>query len=165
MRTLGLLLLLGILTSLTAQTASPVDSVRRAILALPRYSVFDYLDCHMEDSRVVLTGQVVNAVLKTDAGQAAGKVPGAENLVNQIEVLPASTEDQMMRRTAYQYLFNDPALSLYGLMFVPPVHIIVKNKTITLEGTVNSATEKSAALEEAMRVPGVVSVIDHLRLP
>jgi osmotically-inducible protein OsmY len=47
---------------------------------------------------------------------------------------------------------------------VPPIHIIVKNGHVTLEGIVNSQADKDTANLRANGVPGVFSVDNHLQV-
>jgi len=47
---------------------------------------------------------------------------------------------------------------------VPPIHIIVENGHVTLEGYVDSAADKTIAEMAAKSVPGVFSVTDNLEV-
>jgi osmotically-inducible protein OsmY len=47
---------------------------------------------------------------------------------------------------------------------VPPIHIIVKNGHVTLEGVVASQADKDIAGIQANSVPGVFSVTNNLRV-
>jgi hyperosmotically inducible protein len=49
-------------------------------------------------------------------------------------------------------------------MAVPPIHIIVKNGHVTLEGVVNSRLDKTLAATQARTVAGVFTVTDNLRV-
>jgi hyperosmotically inducible protein len=42
-------------------------------------------------------------------------------------------------------VYRDPVLSRYGLQAVPPIHIIVDNGHVTLEGVVSTDMEKNVA--------------------
>ena len=42
-------------------------------------------------------------------------------------------------------IYRDPVLSRYGIQAVPPIHIIVDNGHVTLEGVVNTEMEKNVA--------------------
>jgi hyperosmotically inducible protein len=55
-------------------------------------------------------------------------------------------------------------LSRYALGAVPPVHIIVKNGNVTLEGVVANQMDKQIAYMRANSVPGVFSVTNNLRV-
>jgi osmotically-inducible protein OsmY len=47
---------------------------------------------------------------------------------------------------------------------VPPIHIIVDNGKVTLEGVVASQADKDLASLKANTVPGVFSVVNNLRV-
>ena len=66
--------------------------------------------------------------------------------------------------TVYRAIFGDPGLSRYALGAVPPIHIIVKNGHVTLEGVVANQMDKQLAYLRANGVPGVFSVTNSLRV-
>jgi osmotically-inducible protein OsmY len=49
-------------------------------------------------------------------------------------------------------------------MAVPPIHIIVKNGRVTLEGVVDNETDKNLAGMRANQVPGTFQVTNNLRV-
>jgi osmotically-inducible protein OsmY len=53
-------------------------------------------------------------------------------------------------------------LKQYAIPGVPPIHIIVKNGAVALEGTVNSQSDKDLAEKRAGRVMGVQTLANHL---
>jgi len=83
---------------------------------------------------------------------------------NQIEILPASFNDDRIRRQVARTVFNDPRLFNYGIQSVPPIHIIVKNGHVNLEGMVRTQTDKDDAFIRANGVPGVFSVQNNLQV-
>jgi hyperosmotically inducible protein len=111
-----------------------------------------------------LTGQVNNAILKDSAEKVVRKIEGVESVENKIEVLPASPNDDRIRRQVARAIFNDDRLFRYSMGSVPPIHIIVKNGHVTLEGVVDSQTDKDTAFLRANGVPGVFSVENHLQV-
>src|SRR6266705_1769989 len=60
--------------------------VRHELLMLPYYSVFDNLEYRIDGDRVILSGQVMRPVLKSDAENAVKKIEGVSKVVNHIEV-------------------------------------------------------------------------------
>jgi hyperosmotically inducible protein len=65
---------------------------------------------------------------------------------------------------AYRAIFGHTALNRYALQAVPPIHIIVKNGNITLEGVVASEADKNIANIQARSVPGAFNVTNNLRV-
>lgn len=136
--------------------------VRHQLLLLPYYSVFDNLMFKVEGDKVTLLGQVVRPTLKSDAEQAVKSLEGVGSVDNQIEALPVSPMDDQLRRAAYRAIYGDTALSRYGWSAVPSIHIIVKNGHVTLEGVVDSESDKNLANLRTNAVPNVFSVTNNL---
>lgn len=137
--------------------------VRHELVMLPYYGVFDNLSYKVDpDGTVTLLGQVVNPVLKSDAGNAVKHIEGVEKVVNNIEVLPTSGNDDRIRRAAYRAIYGNSALNQYQLRAVPPIHIIVNNGHITLEGAVARQMDKQIAGVQANSVHGAFSVTNNL---
>ena len=138
--------------------------VRHELLTLPFYGVFDNLTFRVDGSAVTLLGQVTRPTLKIDAVKAVKQIEGVRRVDDQTEVLPLSTSDGRLRLEVYAATYGQPVLSQYALQAVAPVHIIVKNGNVTLEGVVGSAMDKTMFFTSASGVAGVISVTDHLRI-
>src|SRR5258707_11015564 len=137
--------------------------VRHELVMLPFYGVFDNLAYKVDpDGTVTLLGQVSRLVLKSDAENAIKHIEGVEKVVNNIEVLPTSINDDQIRRATYRAIYGNEVLSQYQLRAVPPIHIIVKNGHVTLEGVVARQMDKQIAGIQANSVPGVFSVTNNL---
>jgi len=136
--------------------------VRRELVMLPYYTVFDNLSFKVNGSTVELWGQVSRPVLKTDAEGVVKRIEGVDQIVNNIEVLPASPMDDRIRRSVYRAVYRHPAMTRYAIQAVPPVHIIVKNGNVFLEGVVASESDKNIANIQANSVSGVFSVTNNL---
>jgi hyperosmotically inducible protein len=157
----------------TAKVAPNADSrleqrlageVRHELVMIPQYSIFDNLGYRVDGSTVTLTGQVRDAIVKDSAEKRIKHLEGVERVDNQIEILPASFNDDRIRRQVARAVFNDSRLSMYAIQPVPPIHIIVKNGHVNLEGMVRTQTDKDDAFIRANGVPGVFSVENHLQV-
>jgi len=92
---------------------------------LPFYGVFDNLAYQVApDGTVTLLGQVSRPVLKSDAERAVKSIEGVERVVNNIQVLPTSPNDDRFRRETYRAIYGNEVLSQYQLRAVPPIHIM-----------------------------------------
>lgn len=131
---------------------------------MPQFDAFDNLAYKIDGATVTLLGQVVHAVLKDEAEQRVKKIEGVERVVNNIEILPPSTGDDLLRRRLARAIFQDPRLSHYAVGPVPPIHIIVKSGHVSLEGVVHDEAERNAAEIRAKGVPGTFSVQNNLRV-
>jgi hyperosmotically inducible protein len=138
--------------------------VRHELVMLPYYGVFDNLAFRVDGGTVTLLGQVRRPVLKEDAGRVVKRIEGVQKVDNQIEVLPTSPNDDSIRLATYRAVYGQSVLNRYALQAVPPIHIIVRNGNVTLEGVVDSQNDKNIAGLQAHSVPGVFSVTNNLRV-
>ena len=142
-----------------------VKEVRHELVMLPFYGVFDNLSYKVDpDGTVTLLGQVSRPTLKSDAENVVKKIEGVEKVVNKLEVLPTSGNDDRIRRDTYRAIYGNEVLSQYQLRAVPPIHIIVNNAHITLEGVVARKMDKQIAGVQANSVPGAFSVTNNLQV-
>jgi hyperosmotically inducible periplasmic protein len=138
--------------------------VRHELVMLPYYGVFDNLAYQVDGSTVTLVGQVTRPTLKSDAENVVKRIEGVERVVNDIEVLPLSPNDDRIRIAVYRAIYGQTGLDRYALQAVPPIHIIVKNGQVDLEGMVSSQADKDMANIRANGVPGVFGVTNNLRV-
>jgi hyperosmotically inducible protein len=141
------------------------SQVRHQLLQLPYYGVFDDLAFRVDGGTVTLQGAVVNPSLKSDAEHAVKRIEGVERVVNEIEVLPLSPNDDQIRMAEYRAIYGDSSLSIrYGYRAVPSIHIIVKNGNVTLVGVVANEADRNLVNIRARGVPGVFSVTNNLEV-
>ncbi|MCB1019966.1 MAG: BON domain-containing protein [Bryobacterales bacterium] len=138
--------------------------IRKEIVTLPYYSLFDNLSFKVDGSKVTLMGEVVRPTLKTSVERVVKNVEGVSQIDNQIKVLPLSPNDDRIRIDVYRAIYYNPMFNRYAMQAVPPIHIIVENGDVTLEGVVNSESEKNVAGVRANGVPGVFSVTNNLQV-
>jgi hyperosmotically inducible protein len=139
-----------------------VKEVRHELIMLPNLNTFDNLSFRVDGRTVTLMGHVTRPVLKSDAENVVKRIEGVEKVVNQIEVLPLSPNDDRIRRDVYLSLVRKPQLQKYFMQAVPPIRIIVKNGNVTLEGVVANKGDSDIAKLSANGVPGVFSVTNNL---
>lgn len=150
---------------LTRQARTLTDQVRHELVMLPFFGVFDDLRFAIDDSNaVVLMGQVVRPILKSDAEAVVSRIKGVSKVVNNIEVLPLSGFDDAIRLRVYRAIYWRSGFEKYALQANGPIKIIVKNGNITLEGVIGSQFDKTIALMAARSVPGAFSVVDNLKI-
>lgn len=140
-----------------------IQEVRHQLVMLPYYSIFDDLGFRVDGGTVTLEGAVVRPVLKSDAENVVKRVEGVTNVINNIEVLPPSPMDDQIRRAAVRAIYGDPQLGTrYGNQALPPIHIIVKNGNLTLEGVVANNFDKNLINVRANSIPNVFKVTNNL---
>jgi hyperosmotically inducible protein len=138
--------------------------VRHELVTLPYYDVFDNLEFRVDGGQVTLSGQVVRPTLRSGAENVVKNIEGVEKVTNNIEVLPLSPNDDRLRIAVYRAIYGHTALQRYSIRSVPPIHIIVKNGNVTLEGVVANEGDKNIANIQANGVSGVFSVKNNLRV-
>lgn len=186
-----LLILPGTNARTLAQDGSPVEEIRKQLLKLPYYGVFDFLAFGYDKGTVTLMGYAYSPNLKKSAERAVKRAPKVDQVINNIEELPVSMNDDELRWKLYYNIYGDPFLSryapgggmLWGLRtpyngpFSPmrggpflayeaagdyPIHIIVKHGNATLLGIVDNESDKNLAGMRAREVPGSFKVDNQL---
>jgi hyperosmotically inducible periplasmic protein len=156
-----------------AFTAGPQDEsqlsrqIRHNLLMLPYYSIFDDLAFQVTpDGVVTLEGACPPDPpwdIKSDAENVVKRTPGVTKVINQIKVLPMSDMDWQIRRTEAKVIYGDADIGMrYGNQALPPIHIIVDNGHVTLEGVVDNQFDDTLIRTRANTVPNVFSVTDNL---
>ena len=138
------------------------ENVRRQILRLPRYEVFDQIGFSVDGSTVTLFGKVRNAINKSDAENRVEDIPGVARVINNIEILPLGRFDETIRRDLYRRLSNTGGLSRYLWHVNPEVRLIVDRGHVTLEGFVANRGDRNLMNIIANGIPNVFSVTNNL---
>jgi len=163
------------------------EEIRKELLQLPYYSVFDFLAFKYDRGTALLMGYAYAPALKQDAERAVKRVPGVDTVQNNVEQLPPSQTDDEIRWRVYYAIYNDPFLSRYapgaamlwghrhrfggfagiwGDGYEPagnyPIHIVVRNGRVTLLGVVDNEGDKTIAGTKARQVPGTFEVMNEL---
>lgn len=136
--------------------------VRKKLVTLPYYSVFDNLEYQMDGANVTLLGQTNRPRTRDDAQRAVARIEGIGTVTNHIEVLPVSPNDDRLRRAVYRAVYRLQGFEKYQIQSVPPIHIIVKNGNLTLVGAIGDEGDKQRVGLAANGVPGIFSVENKL---
>ena len=70
---------------------------------------------------------------------------GVTAVVNNLKELPVSQFDDQLRVRIARAIYGSSHFRGYGSMVNPPIHIIVENGRVTLEGVVNSNIDRMLA--------------------
>jgi hyperosmotically inducible periplasmic protein len=141
-----------------------MEKVRKELVTLPYYGVFDNLEYSVEGGTATLSGQVLKPITRQDAERRVARVEGVDRVVNNIEVLPLSRFDDSIRMNAYRSIFRSGGLYRYAMGANPSIHIVVKNGKVTLEGVVSNKMDSQLAYIAARSVSGVFSVTNNLQV-
>jgi len=171
---LAVLVVVVALAASTALAAEPTGSetenarlmkrIRKELVTLPFYGVFDNLSFKLVGDTVTLYGQAVRSSTRRDAERRVAKIEGVERVINDVELLPLSRFDDSIRRRTYRAIFRSAGLYRYALGADPSLHIIVNRGHVTLEGVVANKTDSKLAYLAANQVSGVFSVTNNLRV-
>jgi osmotically-inducible protein OsmY len=181
---LALLIATGGLGAAPEEITGMARQIQRQIVTLSNYGVFDDISFGFQGSSVILRGQASRPTLRKSAERVVSRIEGVEQVINEIEVLPVSGNDDRIRAQVYARIYGHPTLSRYdrnrgtprwvspsrvasGITNDPPrgshaIHIIVKNGDVRLEGVVNTAGDKVMAGMQANSTPGVFAVSNDL---
>jgi hyperosmotically inducible periplasmic protein len=136
--------------------------IHEELAMVPFHGVFDTLRFELQGKMVILSGQVLRESVKVNAERVVKRLRGVESVVNQIEVLPSSRRDEAIRMNVYRAIYEKQPLEQYGTRALPPIHIIVKDSYITLEGVVESEPDRTKAYVHALKA--ALHVTNNLRV-
>jgi len=138
--------------------------IRREILTLPYYGVFDAIGYQLNGNSVTLNGFVTRPSTKSDAEEAVRDVDGIGQVINNIQVLPLSPSDDRIRYRLLRTPSNTGALYRYFLGANPGIRIIVNRGRVSLEGYVDNKGDANLAYITARGVPGTFAVTNNLKV-
>jgi hyperosmotically inducible periplasmic protein len=159
------LIFLSFSGSVMAQGNNRLDrQIRKEILTLPYYGVFDAIGYQVNGNDVTLSGFVVRPSTKRDAEEAVADINGVGRVINNIQVLPLSPSDDRIRYRLLRTLSNTGSLYRYFLGANPGIRIIVDRGRVSLEGYVDNKGDANLAYITARGVPGTFAVNNNLRV-
>ena len=136
--------------------------IRAELLMLSSYGVFDSLEFQISpDNSVVLRGVSTSDKLKSDAEQAVKQIETVAAVRNDIEVLQPLLDDQRLRQELFRAVYSGE-LARYSNGSLNPIHIVVRNGSVTLKGVVDSEADKNLAAVQANSVNGITGVKNEL---
>ncbi len=127
---------------------------------------FNFVDVSVKNGTATLTGATRNDVGRDSALWIANNMPGVNDVVDNIKVLPVSGFDDRIRISAVRAIYRDPVLGRYASDPAKPIRIVVDNGKLSLYGTVATAMDKQIAGMRANQVfgVGVFSVQNNLEV-
>lgn len=121
------------------------NDVSRQVLRYTHFTIFDSIHAQIDEGVVTLTGKVTMPYKREDIAQRVAKVEGVRQVKNDVTVLPVSLFDDELRRRISRAIYGNANFWIYGSMVNPPIHIVVENGRVTLEGVVNSNIDRMVA--------------------
>ncbi len=129
--------------------AAIAREVTHQIRVFPFYDIFDLVSGEVNDGVVTLRGAVREPQRYRDYERLAKGVRAVKAVRNELEVLPTSIFDDQIRLRVARAVYGTLG-PRYAVRALPPVHIIVKNGNVRLEGVVLNQIDKQLA-ERAAR--------------
>jgi hyperosmotically inducible protein len=140
------------------------EQARKDIVTYYAYTIFDNITLEVQGERLIVNGQVTQPYKKQDIGNFLAHVKGVAELENNLEVLPTSEYDDSLRLAIARAVYNDPFFIHYRDQALPPIHIIVKNGNVTLEGVVATALDRAKAETDARLAATYFNLTNNLRI-
>ena len=137
--------------------------VAKTVQRYPYYTVFDYLDGSINKGVVTLRGKVTPDRDKSgDLFERVAKVPGVQDVQNEIHTITPSRGDENLRRSIARQVFRSSHFMRFSSQSNPPFHIIVDRSVVTLVGYVQGEIERRELERIALQTQGVLRVDNQL---
>jgi len=137
---------------------------RREILTYPFYTIFDNVVLAARGNHLTVSGQVTQPYKKQDIGNYLEHIKGVTEFTNNLTVLPESPIDDGIRLAIARAIYNDPYFVNYANQAIPPIHIIVDNQNVTLEGVVLNQVDRARAQMDAQFAATYLSLKNNLQV-
>lgn len=138
------------------------NNVRQALDKHIFYDVYDWYTEDVNNGVVTLNGWVHEPWRKAEFEKIVEGVPGVVKIKNEMDILPLSSLDDQLRHEIFRAIYTDPMFQAYGVLVNPPIHIIVDQGKVYLEGKVNSESERLEAGEATQSVADAFLLINDL---
>ena len=176
------LLLLAATASFTQEVSSErvIRQIEQLIGGQRGIQIYDWIGFSLVDRKVILEGAVTRPVLKRAIERTVLALEAVDSVQNDLELLPDAGDDIGIRINAYWRIYGHPEIRRYlntepgfrgrlrrsasdtQRVLVRPIHIVVRNAEITLEGEVEQHREKRVAEQQANAVLSVRAVTNNL---
>jgi hyperosmotically inducible protein len=151
----------------STQDATTTSRVRTALLLSKHVSPFD-IKVQTTQAEVTLDGQVPSEQIKAVAGAIALDTSGVKEVHNNLGINPSTARNPETEGLGERVVdleiktLVSEDLSQNAELAGKHIATDVKNRTVTLSGTVETATQKNRAEQIAWQVTGVQGVTDNL---
>ncbi len=139
-----------------------LDDVTATVNACPHFTIFDHVSVSVDQGVVTLAGKVTMGYKVGELQKRVGAIPGVKQVVDALEVLPASTMDDELRQQIARAIYGNANFWSYAAMRNPPIHILVDRSRVTLTGLVRSEVDRRLAQALATQF-NALSVTNDLR--
>ncbi len=175
-------LLLAGVAALAASTAAErlAGQVQQLIAGQRGIRIYDWVGFTVRGDEVALEGAVTVRALSESIERSVLALEGVASVKNDLEVLPHSGDDIGIRVNAYWRIYGHPEIRRYVTravgfraklrrsaadvqrVLLRPVHIVVRDGHLVLEGELERRRERRVVEEQAYAVLGVRSVTNNI---
>jgi hyperosmotically inducible periplasmic protein len=127
-------------------------------------NLFDAVIMNVQNGVVTLSGHTHDYANRDAAVGLASTTPGVKEVIDNIEVDPASPMDDNIRMQVARAIYGYPALNKYAINPVRPIRITVQNGHVQLYGMVDNDMDRTLAFTQARQVPGIFSVDNYIQV-
>jgi hyperosmotically inducible periplasmic protein len=127
-------------------------------------TAFNAFTIGVENGVVTLGGTAYGPTDKDSAISLAENYAGVKDVIDNIEVAPASPMDDRIRLAEARAIYGAMQLNKYAIDPAKPIRITVVNGNVTLSGVVDSQGDKDVANIKANTVAGVFKVVNNLEV-
>jgi osmotically-inducible protein OsmY len=127
-------------------------------------NVFDAITIGVQNGVVTLGGHALDYPSRDSAVGLVSTYPGVKDVVDDIQVDPASPMDDRIRVAEYRAIYGYPSLNRYAIDPAKTIRITVTGGHVQLDGIVDSQADKDTANIRANGVSGVFSVTNNLQV-
>ena len=142
--------------------------------------VYDWVGFTLRDAVVTLHGTVTSPALGLSIERSVLALEAVDSVRNDLEVLPNDGDDIGIRVNAYWRIYGHPEIRRFvgdegafrprlrrssgdvQRILIKPIHIVVRDRELTLEGEVEQQRQKRVAELQANAVRGVRAVANNL---
>ncbi|HTB97322.1 MAG TPA: BON domain-containing protein [Terracidiphilus sp.] len=125
---------------------------------------FNAISVNVQNGVVTLAGHAYSYPDRDSAVGVVSTYPGVKDVVNEVEVDPASPMDDQIRLQVARSVYGYPSLNKYAIDPGKPIRISVVSGHVELYGVVDSQADKETAFIRANGVPGVFGVKNYLQV-
>jgi hyperosmotically inducible protein len=127
-------------------------------------TAFNAFTIGVENGVVTLGGTAYGPTDKDSAISLVENYVGVKDVIDNIEVAPASPMDDRIRLAEARAIYGAVQLNKYAIDPAKPIRITVVNGNVTLSGVVDSQADKDVANIRANTVSGVFKVVNNLEV-
>ena len=163
-----------------ARSERVVRQIEQLVASQRGMRVYDWVGFTLRDAVVTLHGTVTSPGLKQAIERSVLALEAVDAVRNALEVLPSDGDDIGIRVNAYWRIYGHPEIRRFvggegafrprlrrssddmQRVLIKPIHIVVRNRELTLEGEVEQQRHKRVAELQANAVRGVRAVANNL---